>query len=193
MSLSTCRPSRLDACKTCSPCRCPFVPFSTHCGALPAENVGMRRSHHAYCRVTASGMLRRAGSVPCRTGVQQTQLHHAGRTCGCDCPSYLQTSPLCHHALVPFGFPHLVRGCPKGHSCSLPFPPVVGILHAPKRRTPPLPEPDRRLSVHPALQAWNVVCLDCLSPCGSRHPPHSRGRFHRPVPLPRVSGITPII
>jgi IS1 family transposase len=37
------------------------------------------------------------------------------------------------------------------------------------------------------------VCLDCFSPCGSRPPPHSRGRFHRPVPLPRVSGVTPIM
>jgi hypothetical protein len=58
---------------------------------------------------------------------------------------------------------------------------------------PPLPEPDRHLSAHPALQAWNVVCLDCLSPYGSRPPPHNRGHFHSPVPLPHVSGITPII
>ena len=47
--------------------------------------------------------------------------------------------------------------------------------------------------MHPALRAWNVVCLDCLSPCGSRPPPHNRGHSHDPVPLPRVSGITPII
>ena len=189
MSLSTCRPSRLDACKTCSPCRCPFVPFSTHCGALPAENVGMRRSHHAYCRVTASGMLRRAGSVPCRTGVQQTQLHHAGRTCGCDCPSYLQTSPLCHHALVPFGFPHLVRGCPKGHSCSLPFPPVVGILHAPKRRTPPLPEPGRAAftaSGSPGRKRHRYwAAAASTAPVGLCLP--------SPASLPRVPGITPIM
>lgn len=147
MSLSTGRPSRFYACKTCSSCRCPFVPFPTHCGALPAENVGMRRSYHAYCRVTASGMLRWAESLPCRTRVQHTQLHHASRTCGYDCPSYLRTSPLCHHALVPFGFPHQVRGCPKGHSCSLPFPPGVGILPTPKRRTSPLSERSVTVSV----------------------------------------------
>jgi hypothetical protein len=163
MSLSTCRPSRLHACKTCSSCRCPFVPSPTHCGALPAENVGMRRSHHAYCRVTASGMLRWAEGMPCGTGVQQTQLHHASRTCGCDYPSYLRTSPLCHHALVPFGFPHQVRGYPKGHVCSLPFPPVVGILQTPKRRTPPPCEPCLHLSAHTALQ------FPVSSPVGDAH------------------------
>ncbi len=56
---------------------------------------------------------------------------------------------------------------------------------------PPLPEPDRPVSRHPALQAWNIVCLDCLFPCGSRHPPHSRGHFHSPATLHLVLGIAP--
>jgi len=42
-----------------------------------------------------------------------------------------------------------------------------------------------------ALQAWNLVCLDRLSPCGSRPPAHGRGRFHSPAALHLVLGITP--
>ena len=56
---------------------------------------------------------------------------------------------------------------------------------------PPLPEPDRPVSRHRALQAWNGVCLDCLSPCGWRHPAHSRGHFHSPAALHLVLGMTP--
>jgi len=54
----------------------------------------------------------------------------------------------------------------------------------------PLPEPDVHLSMHPALPARDLVCLDRLSPCGSRPPPYGRGRSRSPAPLPRVSGIT---
>ena len=56
---------------------------------------------------------------------------------------------------------------------------------------PPLPEPAGHLSMQRALQACDLVCLDCLSPCGSRPPPHSRGRSPSPAALPRVLGITP--
>ena len=56
---------------------------------------------------------------------------------------------------------------------------------------PPLPEPDGPVSRHPALQAWDLVCLDCLSPYGSRPPAHSRGRSHSPAALHPVLGITP--
>jgi hypothetical protein len=58
---------------------------------------------------------------------------------------------------------------------------------------PPLPEPCLHVSAHPALQTWDLVCLDRLSPYGSRPPAHGRGRSHSPAPLPRVSDITPII
>ncbi len=46
------------------------------------------------------------------------------------------------------------------------------------------------VSAHTALQTWSVVCLDRLSPVGSRPPPHGRGHLHRPAALPRVSSIT---
>src|SRR5260221_644320 len=46
------------------------------------------------------------------------------------------------------------------------------------------------VSAHTALQTWSVVCLDRLSPCGSRPPPHGRGHLHRPAVLPHVSSIT---
>ena len=114
LSLAAGRPSRFYARKTFSPCRRPFVPFPVHYGAPPGEHFRMRRSSHAYSRVTASGMLRWAEGMPCGTRVQQLQFRHAGRTCGYDCPPSLRTSPLCHHALVPFGFPRQVRCCPKG-------------------------------------------------------------------------------
>ncbi len=55
----------------------------------------------------------------------------------------------------------------------------------------PLPEPCRLLSQHTALQAWNVVFLDRLFPCGSRPPALGRGRFHGPAALHPVLGITP--
>ncbi len=58
---------------------------------------------------------------------------------------------------------------------------------------PPLSEPCVHLSMHTALQTWDLVCLDRFSPYGSRPPAHGRGRSHSPAPLPRVSGITPII
>ncbi len=56
---------------------------------------------------------------------------------------------------------------------------------------PPLPEPDRPVSRHPALQVWDLVCLDRFSPYGSRHPPHDRGHSHTPAALDHVLGITP--
>jgi hypothetical protein len=51
-------------------------------------------------------------------------------------------------------------------------------------------QPCRLLSQHTALQAWNLVCLDRLSPCGSRPPAYGRGRFHSPAALHPVLGIT---
>ena len=63
---------------------------------------------------------------------------------------------------------------------------ATGISQSASRRTP-----DRHLSAHPALQAWNVVCLDRLSPCGSRPPAHDRGRFHSPAALRPVLSVTP--
>jgi len=47
------------------------------------------------------------------------------------------------------------------------------------------------VSAHTALQTWSVVCLDRLSPHGSRHPPHGRGHLHSPAVLPHVSGSAP--
>jgi hypothetical protein len=47
------------------------------------------------------------------------------------------------------------------------------------------------VSAHTALQTWSVVCLDRLSPRGSRPPPHGRGHLHNPAALPHVPSITP--
>jgi hypothetical protein len=63
----------------------------------------------------------------------------------------------------------------------------VTLRHVSNRPSPNL---CLHVSAHMALQTWSVVCLDRLSPCGSRPPPHGRGHLHSPAALPLVPGIT---